>query len=347
MDLEKYFKPALEMAQLVHIFDEAEGEHKAQIGQQIFNSEFMAHIREVQTITGEEFLRGELPPLSVNTAKKDFFYDPAIPRISETAARHEMHYHRHEYLEMVVVLRGTYVQAINGTLHQHNEGSICLLNPNVIHRDIVPGPEDRVLFLGLSPNYLRDELVHSLKQHTAIASFMEYRNGRGTQQYILFHPPEFELVKELVGQLLEEDTRRLPGHHAVIKGLLTRLLSKLAEGHHYEICYQSDSEIHKDLVAEVLQYMDAHLTNLTRAELAAFFHFNPDYLSRLLQEVTGQSYSTHLREMRLAWVANQLRNTNKSVNAIIRELGFSNKGYFNRLFKERYGALPGEYRSQS
>lgn len=93
--------------------------------------------------------------------------------------------------------------------------------------------------------------------------------------------------------------------------------------------------------------MDAHLTNLTRAELAAFFHFNPDYLSRLLQEVTGQSYSTHLREMRLAWVANQLRNTNKSVNAIIRELGFSNKGYFNRLFKERYGALPGEYRSQS
>lgn len=80
MDLEKYFKPALEMAQLVHIFDEAEGEHKAQIGQQIFNSEFMAHIREVQTITGEEFLRGELPPLSVNTAKKDFFYDPAIPK---------------------------------------------------------------------------------------------------------------------------------------------------------------------------------------------------------------------------------------------------------------------------
>lgn len=248
---------------------------------------------------------------------------------------------------MVVVLRGAYSQAINGILHQHNEGSLCLLNPNVIHRDIVPGPEDRIMFLGLSQSYLRNDLTRNMKRHAALTSFLEYKSGRGTQQYILFHPPKFEPVKELIAQLLEEDTRKLPGHHSVISGLLTRLLSLLMEGQHYEICYQSDSEIHENLVEEVLQYMKAHLTDLTRAELATFFHFNPDYLSRLLQEVTGQSYSSHLREMRLTWAADQLRNTEGSVNTIIRQLGFSNKGYFNRCFKEKFGLLPGEYRSQS
>ncbi len=347
MDLEKYFEPALEMAQLVRAFDETEGEHKAQIGLQIYNSLFMVHLREIQTIAGAEFLRGELPALCVNTAKKDFFYNPAIPRMSKGKAKHEMPYHRHEYLEMVVVLRGTYIQSINGVLHQHTEGSICLLNPNVIHRDIVPEQDDRVLFLGLSQNYLRGELAQSLKRHAALATFLEYQRERGTQQYILFHPLEFEPIKKLIAQILEEDTQKLPGHHAIINGFLTRLLNMLAEGQHYEICYQSDSEIHESLVAEVLQYMKAHLKNLTRTELAAFFHFNPDYLSRMLQEVTGQSYSTHLREIRLDWAADQLRNTELSVNAIIHELGFSNKGYFNRLFKEKYGFLPGEYRARS
>lgn len=346
MDLEEVFKPGLKMAQLVCELGEATGEHKTEIGSQIYNSEYMAHLREVRTITGKEFLQGQLPVLNVSIARKDFFYDTAIPGIS-AVARNEMPYHRHEYIEMVVVLRGTYSQSINGILHQHREGSVCLLNPNVIHRDIVPGLEDRVLFLGVAHTYLRGNLAHDIKRHAALTSFLEYQSGNRTQQYILFNPPKFEPVKNLIAQLLDEDTLKLPGHHAVISGLLIRLLSSLMEGQHYEICYQSDLEIHENLVAEVLRYMKAHLTDVTRAELAAFFHFNPDYLSRLLQEVTGRGYSTHLKAMRLTWAAEQLRNTDESVNTIIRQLGFSNKGYFNRCFKENFGVLPGEYRSHS
>ena len=346
MDLERYFDPALEMARLVLEFDEAEGPRKAEIGLNIYHSEFMTRLRQIQTISGGEFLRGELPQHQINTSKKDFFYNPAIPWISKYKGRHRMPYHRHEFLELVVVLRGAYTQSINGVLHRHHAGSICMLNPNVIHRDVVPGPEDRVMFLGLSQNYLRGDLARGFKPHPELASFLEHRKGHGAQQYVLFHPPDFRAVTALIAQILEEDTQKLPGHHFIIGGLLTRLLSLLAEGRHYEIHCQSDSEIHENLVAEILQYMREHLTSLTRRELAAFFHFNPDYLNRLLQEVTGQSYSAHLREMRLEWAADRLKNSELSVNTVIRELGFSNKGYFNRIFKERYGVLPGEYRKQ-
>lgn len=62
--------------------------------------------------------------------------------------------------------------------------------------------------------------------------------------------------------------------------------------------------------------------------------------------MTGENYSANLRQIRLQRAAEQLKNTDKSVNGIIRELGFSNKGHFNRMFTEKYGMLPGAYRKE-
>lgn len=347
--IEVYFEPALELSQLIHSFNQASDAEKAEIGQKIYHCAYITRLRTIQSISGVEFLSGKMTEQKVNTSKKDFFYNPAIPSApaEHGTPPHEMPYHRHDYLELVVVLHGQYTQSINGILHRHGAGDICMLNPNVIHRDVVPGADDRVMFLGLSPNYLRGELARWFKPHPELAAFAENQNMHGTQQYALFHPPEFTLVEGLIEHILEEDTNKLPGHHAIISGLLTRLFKALCDGCHYEICHQSQTEINESLIAEVLRYMEQHVSTVTRETLASFFHFNPDYLNRLLKEVTGLSYSTHLREIRLKWAADRLRSTELSVNAIIRELGFANKGYFNRVFREKYGMLPGEYRRQT
>lgn len=90
--------------------------------------------------------------------------NPATPSPQPEGERHyQMPYHRHDYLELIFVLRGKYVQSINGVLHELKAGEVCMLNPNVIHRDEISGMEDRVLFMGLSSGFLKGELDRFLR----------------------------------------------------------------------------------------------------------------------------------------------------------------------------------------
>lgn len=347
MDMETWFAPAIELGQLVREYRTAAPEDQERLERLIRNSAYLSRVDIVQSYGGTGFLRGMLPKQNINTIKRDFFMNPATPSPQMPGERHyQMPYHRHDYLELIFVLRGKYVQSINGVLHEMKEGGVCMLNPNVIHRDEISDTQDRVLFMGLSSGFLKGELMRFFAPHPEIAAFMENQYGRTDQQYILFDRKDVSPVQALLEQIMEEDEQKLPGHHLVIKGYLVRLFGLLVENHSYVCHYQSRSEIEENLVAEILKYMEDHLADVDRTALAAFFHFNPDYLNRFLVRMTGENYSSNLRQIRLQRAAEQLLNTEKSVNAIIRELGFSNKGHFNRMFTEKYGMLPGAYRKE-
>lgn len=347
MDMETWFAPAVEMGRLVKEYRKAAPEDRERLERQIRNSAYLSRLHIVQSFGGTGFLKGILPEQKINVIRRDFFMNPATPSPGLPGEAHyQMPYHRHDYLELIFVLRGKYVQSINGVLHELKAGEVCMLNPNVIHRDEISGMEDRVLFMGLSPGFMKGELTRFFAPHPEIASFMENQYGRTGQQFIQFKPTGFAKVEALLGQIAEEDERKLPGHHLVVKGYLVRLFGLLVENHSYTCHYQSRSEIEENLVAEILKYMEDHQADVNRKELAEFFHFNPDYLNRFLVRMTGENYSANLRQIRLQSAADQLLHTDKSVNDIIRELGFSNKGYFNRIFTQKYGMLPGAYRKE-
>ncbi len=344
--MEKYFQPAVEFAQLINAFNTASETEKEAIGRRIYDSEYLVRLRTVQSYSGVEFLKGDLPRQQVNTIKKDFFYNPCVPVVESKTAKPicETPYHCHDYFEMVVVYKGSYTQSINGILHTHQAGDICLLNPNVYHRDARLCAEDRVMFFGLSSKFLKEKVLQSMRHHSPLLELLKQTQN---QQYILFHTQDFAGICKILCQILQEDYHKQPGHHTIIEGLLVRLFSALEKEREYSVCQQSKEEIHANLIAEILQYMQENLDTVTRQEIANLFHFNADYLNRLLQSVTGKSYSNHLREIRLAQASYLLIHTNESVNDIIRRVGVCNKGYFNEIFQEKHGMLPGAYRKEN
>lgn len=348
MNLETWFQPAIEMDHLLWEYCCAEGKEKEELEQQIRNCAYVSRVSAIQSHCDVEFLKGYMPKKKMNSIKRDYFLNPAVPSAHRNQhSSSQKCYHRHDFVEFVFVLRGSYVQSINGVLHEHKAGDVCMLNPNVIHGDGVVGQTDRTIFMGISMGFLKGELFRAFAPHPDIRVFMENRFGHTDQQYILFHTEHFAPIEELLGQILAEDDKKLPGHHLVIKGYLVRLFQLLTKDQRYTCKYQSREEVEENLLAEILKYMQDHLASVNRGDLASFFHFNPDYMNRLLVQRTGQNYSAHLRSMRLQAAAQWLTNTDKSVNQIIRDLGFSNKGYFNKIFQEKYRMLPGEYRKNN
>ena len=73
-------------------------------------------------------------------------------------------------------------------------------------------------------------------------------------------------------------------------------------------------------------------------------HLSDSYLSDLLKKETGKSAQENIHLFIIEQAKNELINTNKSVSEIAFELGFDYPQYFSRLFKNKTGNTPKEYR---
>jgi AraC-like DNA-binding protein len=79
--------------------------------------------------------------------------------------------------------------------------------------------------------------------------------------------------------------------------------------------------------------------------LAEQVHLSPGYLSDLLKKETGKNTQDHIHFYLIEEAKNILLSTNKSVNEIAYSLGFEYPQYFNKLFKQKTGKTPVEFRN--
>lgn len=96
----------------------------------------------------------------------------------------------------------------------------------------------------------------------------------------------------------------------------------------------------------VLQYIEHNYNSLTLSELAEIFHYSEPYLSTLIRENTGRSFTDLIRELRLADAKNYLLNTSKKVGEIAELVGYNSADHFSRVFRSVYHESPASYRKK-
>ncbi len=94
-------------------------------------------------------------------------------------------------------------------------------------------------------------------------------------------------------------------------------------------------------------YIRAHLHEHIRAsELADVVGLNVSYLSTLFKRETGLTITDYVAEERVSTAKNMLRYSEMTASAIASSLGFSSQSYFTKIFRERTGITPSEYRKR-
>jgi AraC-like DNA-binding protein len=73
--------------------------------------------------------------------------------------------------------------------------------------------------------------------------------------------------------------------------------------------------------------------------------YSPNYLSDLLKKETGKNTQEHIHFYMIEKAKNMLLETEKPVNLIAAELGFEYPQHFSKLFKNKTGKSPIEYRN--
>ncbi|NJM93399.1 MAG: helix-turn-helix transcriptional regulator [Cytophagales bacterium] len=94
------------------------------------------------------------------------------------------------------------------------------------------------------------------------------------------------------------------------------------------------------------EYFSKENTKLPTVKyLAERVHLSPSYLSDLLRKETGMNAQGHIHYILINEAKNKLLSTNKSVSEIAYSLGFYYPPYFSKLFKQKTGKTPVEYRN--
>jgi AraC-like DNA-binding protein len=78
--------------------------------------------------------------------------------------------------------------------------------------------------------------------------------------------------------------------------------------------------------------------------LATELGLSPNYMSDLLKKETGKNAKDHINFLLIEEAKNRLLLTQNSVSEIAYDLGFSYPQYFSRLFKQKTGQSPGDFR---
>jgi two-component system response regulator YesN len=86
--------------------------------------------------------------------------------------------------------------------------------------------------------------------------------------------------------------------------------------------------------------------DLSLEEVAASINLAPCYFSRLFSHVAGTSFINYLTEIRIQRAKELLQGTSDKIKDISATVGYSNIYYFSRVFKNKTGVTPVEYRKQ-
>ncbi|MBI9108161.1 MAG: helix-turn-helix domain-containing protein [Spirochaetales bacterium] len=102
----------------------------------------------------------------------------------------------------------------------------------------------------------------------------------------------------------------------------------------------------EELCGKIVEYLKLRYTdNISIAELSDSFNLNPTYLSRVFKQITGRTPTRFLTDLRINEARRLLTEQPElEVKEVAVKLGFSDQGYFSRLFKKETGKNPLEYR---
>ena len=107
---------------------------------------------------------------------------------------------------------------------------------------------------------------------------------------------------------------------------------------------RSDPISREVLVQAALQEITQNYREASLSNVARTYGVSLAYVSECVRAQTGKTYKELLQKHRMETAARLLRRSELNIQQIITQVGYENTSYFYRLFHERYGQSPREYR---
>ena len=111
--------------------------------------------------------------------------------------------------------------------------------------------------------------------------------------------------------------------------------------------FVTDTENQKNSIQRIIEYIDHHYAeDLSRTTLADMVYLSADHLARVFKKETGETLVKYITDKRIHAAKELLSDTKTPISQVASEVGYDNYSYFTKIFKEKTGVSPGDYRKQ-
>lgn len=263
--------------------------------------------------------------------------------------------HRHGYIQINYVRRGSGSHLINKNTVDISSGDIFIIPPYIPHK-IITNPDDplEVIEFEFSTKFILPD-TQSMEECAGYLDFAYLEPFMVAEEQV---KPRFNLNKQLqvdveaiLSEVLEESRDRQPGYILVVKALLLKLLVTIGRAYTREI-EGTDTERtfqqYKNMIAQAKDYIDAHFSqNLSLKEIAEYVGYSQSHFCYLFKAITGKTAVEYINTVRVQKAIELLRNSKLSILDVSQEVGFNTISNFNKTFKLTTGVTPRDYRKRT
>ncbi len=250
-------------------------------------------------------------------------------------------WHWHEEIQFSYVLEGSMIMTSEGHDHYLSAGSGIFINSHCAHMSRPVGPESaRFLTLNVQPSLLT--LFHgSVVEQKYYLPYVDDPN----MQVISFSPesPLESRILQKLRSMMELLQEREFGFELEVYGKLLHLWDLIliySEMHIAPAARMERREAH-----EMLNYIHENYNrNITLDEMAEHVHLSKGECCRMFRSTYGCSIFTHVMNYRINQSIPLLTGSEMSMTQIAEACGFNSPSYFTKVFREKVGETPLQYR---
>lgn len=102
-----------------------------------------------------------------------------------------------------------------------------------------------------------------------------------------------------------------------------------------------------DYVEKALNYIESYYSDpITIQDIADYLNINRSYLHRIFKAFTGFSVQNYLLDYRIRQACILLKDSTHSIRTIANSVSYADPLYFSRIFRQKMGISPSEYRKK-
>ena len=245
--------------------------------------------------------------------------------------------HNHSAVEILLTLEGTVTYTVEDKLYQVRKGEILIVPPDTLHSLSMGEGSSRYLFL------FEPDAIMSMRDIKYMASYFDrpFHLRDGSDAHVR--------IRDLLLRANDAYEKRDMLWNTQCYSCILRLYAIL--GQHYlgsvrPHAGDGTGNMDAKVVNSVMTYVNNHYKEeLTLEEVASFAGFSRYYFSRSFKKQTGYSFKEYLCQKRVQVAMDLLIRTNRSMRDVALESGFGSVATFNRVFREKKGCTPSQYRT--
>lgn len=251
--------------------------------------------------------------------------------------------HWHDEMEFIYIKKGTGQVSVDFVPYEVQAGDIILVCPGKLHT-IEQWKQESMEYENIIFNL---SLLGSRQPDMCWETYFSpiIRGQKNLPVLMTKSLPGYSGIASCLDRIDQIRETFPEGYELLIKGKLFQLFFLLWGIEEASLLPPSRPPKELERTRQILKYMEQHYSeSLSIEEVSRACGMSQSHFMKFFKKTMGLPFTAYLNDYRLTMASRLLLSSEDSVLTVAGETGFNNLSYFNRIFKEKFGMTPREFR---